>query len=293
MHDVAAPAGRAVTGDGVRIVPEGTLVDRVLGHLADRSADSLTLAREVLGIAQATPAIAERVAEALLGADPRIRRLTDGRWALAGREAAVTRLRACPFAVVDVETTGARSGRGDRVTEIAIYSLCDGEIEPLFTSLVNPERPIPRFVSALTQITDDMVRNAPTFSDIVGEVTDALAGRVFAAHNARFDWAFVARELKRARSVVLSGPRVCTVQLSRRLVRGLKSRGLDSVAAYFGIEIEGRHRAAGDALATAQVLQRLLDLAGEQGIETVDELTAVTRKPRRRPTALPSPMGEA
>jgi DNA polymerase-3 subunit epsilon len=277
----------------MRIAPEGTLVDRVLRHLTDRSADSLTLATEVLGIAKATPAIAERVAEALLAADPRVRRLTDGRWALAGQGPAATRLDACSFAVVDVETTGARSGKGDRVTEIAIYGLSNGEIEPLFTSLVNPERPIPRFVSTLTSITNEMVGDAPTFADIAGEVVEALSGRVFAAHNARFDWAFVARELRRARSVVLSGPRVCTVQLSRRLVRGLKSRGLDSVAAYFGIEIEGRHRAAGDARATAQVLARLLGLAAEQGVETMDELTAASRPARRRPSALPSPMREA
>ena len=68
-----------MTATGVRVVPDGTLVDRVLEHLTERSADSLTLARDVLGIAKATPAIAERVAEALLGADPRVRRLTDGR----------------------------------------------------------------------------------------------------------------------------------------------------------------------------------------------------------------------
>jgi DNA polymerase-3 subunit epsilon len=282
-----------VTPNGVRVVPGGTLVDRVLGHLAERSSDSLTIARDVLGIGKATPAIAERVAEALLGADPRVRRLTDGRWSLAGSGASVTRLASCSFAVVDVETTGARSGKGDRITEIAVYSLRDGVIEPVFASLVNPERPIPRFVSTLTSITNEMVREEPTFADIAGRVTDALSGHIFAAHNARFDWAFVARELKRARSLVLSGPRVCTVQLSRRLVRGLKSRGLDSVAEYFGIEIEGRHRAAGDALATAKVLSCLLDLAVEQGIETIDELTAASRARRRRPTALPSPMGEA
>ncbi len=281
-----------MSAEGVRITPRGTLIDRVLRHLGDQSADSLTLARDVLGIGKATAAIAERVAIALLGADPRVRRQRDGQWALVGEGTPATHLARCTFAVVDVETTGSRSGRGDRITEIAIYTLSDGEIELAFQSLVNPERPIPRFVSALTRITDDMVSDAPTFAEIAGEVTDALAGRVFAAHNARFDWAFIARELRRARDLALNGPRVCTVQLSRRLIPGLKSRGLDSVAAYLGVEITDRHRAGGDALATAHVLARLLDIAMEQGLDTMGELTALGRRRRKRRTALPTSMGE-
>ncbi len=281
-----------MSAGGIRITPQGTLIDRVLRHLGEQSADSLTIARDVLGIGKATSAIAEQVSIALLGADPRVRRQRDGRWALIGEGAPAAPLARCTFAVADVETTGSRSGRGDRVTEIAIYTLSDGEIELAFHSLVNPERPIPRFVSALTRITDALVRDAPTFAEIAGEVTDALAGRIFAAHNARFDWAFIARELRRARDLALHGPRVCTVQLSRRLIPGLKSRGLDSVATYFGIEIPERHRAGGDALATAQVLARLLEIAAERGIDTVDELTALGRRRRKRRTALPTSMGE-
>jgi DNA polymerase-3 subunit epsilon len=276
----------------VRIAPVGTLVDRVLHHLSEQSSDSLTIARDVLGIRKATMAIAERVAVALLGADPRVRRLQDGRWSLAVTGSSATTLSACTFAVVDVETTGGRAGKGDRITEVAVYTLCDGEIEPVVETLVDPERSIPRFVATLTSITDEMVRGQPTFADIADQVADALAGRIFAAHNARFDWAFLARELRRTRQVALEGPRVCTVQLSRRLIPGLRSRGLDSVARYFGVEIADRHRAGGDARATAMILAKLLDLAEERGVRTLEELQQMGRRPRPRRTALPTSTDE-
>jgi len=282
-----------VSAPGVRIAQAGTLVERVLRHLDQRSADSLAIARDVLGLTKASRAIAERVAVALLGADPRVRRLQDGRWALAGIASDAARLEACTFAVVDVETTGASAGNGDRVTEIAIYTLCNGRVEPVLETLIDPERPIPRYVSQLTRITDEMVRGQPTFADVADQVADALAGRIFAAHNARFDWAFLARELQRTRHVEIDGPRVCTVQLTRRLVPGLRSRGLDSVAQYFGVEIADRHRAAGDAKATAVILSRLLGLAADRGVGTLEELQQLGRRPRPRRTAFPTSTDES
>lgn len=278
---------------GLQVTTGGTLVDRVLARLDDGPADSVTLVREELGLARATRAVAERVAVALIGSDPRVRRQQNGLWALVRGDGEATRLGDCTFAVTDVETTGGRSGNGDRITEIAIWTLARGEIACAFESLVNPERPIPRFVASLTNITDAMVRHAPVFDEVADAVTDHLAGRVFVAHNARFDWAFLARELKRSRDVALTGPRLCTVQLTRRLVPGLRSRGLDSVAAYFGIEFSSRHRASGDAEATAKILQKLIGLAQEQGVETVEGLQTLASRPRRRRSAMPTPMGEA
>jgi len=277
----------------VRVAPSGTLVDRVLRRLDERPADSLTIAREVLGLAAASRAIAERVAVALLGADPRVRRLQDGRWAPAGSASGAARLESCTFAVVDVETTGASAARGDRVTEIAVYTLSNGVVERVLDTLIDPERPIPRYITQLTRITDEMVRGQPTFADVADQIADALAGRVFAAHNARFDWAFVARELQRTRHLDIDGPRVCTVQLTRRLVPGLRSRGLDSVAQYFGVEIPDRHRAAGDAKATATILAKLLGLAADRGVGTLEDLQQLGRRPRPRRTAFPRSTDES
>jgi DNA polymerase-3 subunit epsilon len=148
----------------------------------------------------------------------------------------------------------------------------DGRIETAFETLVNPERPIPPAVTRVTRITNEMLRNQPTFSEIVDDLLAALGGRVFVAHNLAFDWRFVWSEVRRARDVRLDGPRLCTVKLTRRLVPGLKNRGLDSVSRYFGIEIEDRHRAGGDARATAEVLVRLLERATDAGAKTLADL---------------------
>ncbi len=281
-----------MSSPGVRATPQGTLVDRTLRFLSEGAADSLTLARDVLGIGRATRAVADRVTVALLGADPRVRRLGDGRWALAVAARGVPSIGGCTFAVVDVETTGTRAGRGDRITEVAVVTVTDADIMVVLDCLVNPERSIPKHITSVTRITDAMVRDQPTFHEIADEVIGALAGRVFVAHNARFDWGFVDREVRRTRDLALEGPRLCTVSLARRLVRGLRSRSLDSLAAYFGVEISQRHRAGADALATARILRHLLDLARERGATTLDDLRQLGRPRRRRRSALPQSMYE-
>jgi DNA polymerase-3 subunit epsilon len=119
---------------------------------------------------------------------------------------------------------------------------------------------------------------------------------VFVPHNAPFDWGFLSSEMRRARDLDLEGARLCTVRLARRLLPGLRSRGLDSVAAFLGVEIEGRHRARGDALATAEILKRLLARAEEQGAETLTDLLHLGRRGRRgrrKKSALPTPVEEA
>lgn len=269
-------------------VPDGTLVDRALTYLAAGPAASMALCRDVLGIPNAPGVIAERLTAALLGADPRLSRLDDGRWMLVPAGATSPSLEACSFAVVDVETTGGRPSRGDRIVEVAVVLVRGRQIEPVFDGLVNPGRGIPPFVASLTGIREDMLADRPEFADVADEVLAALAGRVFVAHNARFDWAFLSAELKRTRDRVLFGPRVCTVRLARRLIPELKSRGLDQVTQFFGISVTNRHRAGGDALATAQVLLKLIELAREAGAQTLDDLSKVSRRVPPKRTAMPT-----
>lgn len=282
---------------GLLVAPGGTLIERTIAFLQSGPADSLTITRDVLGLSSATRAIADRVAAALLGSHPRIHRLVDGRWSLAATDGAGQSLASLTFAIVDVETTGNRASVDDRITEIAVVTLVDGRPEILLDRLVNPGRPIPPYVSGLTLITNDMVRRAPPFEEIADDVAAALSGRVFVAHNARFDWGFIAHELKRTRDLVVEGPRLCTVRLAKRLIPGLRHRGLDSVAQYFGIEIERRHRAGGDAIATAHILQRLLERARDRGVDTLEGLAELGRprgrKRKRRRRAAPKPMDEA
>jgi DNA polymerase-3 subunit epsilon len=277
---------------GTTAYPDSTLLERVLAQLRLGPRAPVTLCHEVLGLTGAPVAICDRVAIALLGADPRVRHLSDGRWALVSEAQGSPLLDNCAFAVVDVETTGMRAVAGDRITEIAVAVVHGERREIVFESLVNPERPIPRGICAITNITNDMVRNAPRFSELAEGLLAALAGRVFVAHNARFDWNFVSAELRRSRDLTLDGSRLCTVRLARRLVRGVRSCGLDNLCRFFGFRNEARHRAAGDALVTAELLSRLLALAREEGARTLQDLALIEvrrmRAGRRKRRAMPT-----
>jgi len=253
-------------------LPASTLVDRSLVALAESPRSAGWLATSILGLPNVPEIVAERLAMALLGADPRVRRLADGRWSVVAAAAGPPLIEECAFAVVDVETTGMRASGDDRITEIAVVLVHGERRELLFESLINPGRPIPAMISSMTGITDTMVRAAPRFEEVAGQVLDALAGRVFVAHNARFDWGFVSAEVRRARDQRLDGARLCTVRLARRLVQGATSCSLGALTERFAFENPVRHRAAGDALVTAQLLHRLLCLARDAGARTVPDL---------------------
>jgi DNA polymerase III subunit epsilon len=276
LHDAAAAAGRPLSGLGA--FPASSLSIRAAAYLEAGPAASFAIVRDVLGIAQANRHTADRIVVALLAPDPRFTRTTDGRWTLVPSVATSPSLDTCRFAVVDVETTGTRARRGDRIIEIAVVTsprgVAPGSAEPqvLFHSLVNPGIPIPPFVGTLTGITEGMLREAPPFNAVVDALLHAFHGCVFVAHNARFDWAFVSAEVERARGLLLQGPRVCTMRLARRLLPDLPRRNLDTVSYHFGITIEGRHRAVGDAVAAARVLGRLVEIAKENGALTLADL---------------------
>lgn len=163
------------------------------------------------------------------------------------------------FVVVDTETTGSSPSRGDRLTEVAAVRVREGRVVDRYETLVNPGRPIPPAITRLTGITDAMVTRAPAFGDVVEEMLDFFGDAVLVAHNASFDRAFLDAELGRVYNRALVTPYVCTVQLSRRVVPGLDSYRLDSVADHFGVRIANRHRALGDAEATGEIFCCLLE----------------------------------
>jgi DNA polymerase-3 subunit epsilon len=255
-----------------------TLSERALGYLREGPRPAIDIVRDVLGLQRANNTISDRLATALLGADPRFTFDLEGRWSLVPEPAwHGVPLGEIRFAVVDVETTGMRSRGGDRITEIAIVHVDGSRVELALDSVVNPERPIPGFIQTLTGITESEVASAPRFAEIADQVVAALAGRVFVAHNARFDWGFVTAEIERAQDFALRMPKLCTVRLVRRLVPELPRRSLDSVMYYFGLETDRRHRAGGDALVTAQALLRLLKRAQMEGLRTWEDLVELTR----------------
>jgi DNA polymerase III epsilon subunit family exonuclease len=170
------------------------------------------------------------------------------------------------FVVVDIEATGAKMPP-NRIIELGAYRIRGRKIVDSFLSLINPEISIPRFVIALTGITNDMVREAPLFAEVAPRWLEFVQDAVLIAHNALFDTSFLNHEIARVYpGNRMINPHLCTVLLSRRTVPGLINYRLDTVADHFSIPIFERHRAGSDALATAEVFIRILDRLDEQGV---------------------------
>ena len=238
------------------------------------------LAREVLGL-NGHAGAASAAIFALLGDDDRFEVDGEGVWSLRGgaRRPGSPLSRLC-YAVVDVETTGGRYEGGHRMTEVAVVEVRGGVVGDRFETLIHPGRSVPSRIAGLTGITNRMLAGAPTFDEIAEEVFRRIAGRVFVAHNASFDWAWLRAQLGDALGDVPGVDRLCTISLARRLVPELRQRNLDSLADFFDIPIHHRHRAGGDALATARVLLRLLDRAESLGIGDLRSLKRY--RPSRR-----------
>jgi len=162
------------------------------------------------------------------------------------------------FVVVDVEATGAKTPP-NRLIELGAYRIRGGRIVDKFQSLFNPEIPIPRFVAALTGISNEMVKRAPVFADLAPQWLDFVSDSVLVAHNAPFDTSFLNHEISRVYpGHRMVNPHLCTVRLSKRALPALLNHRLDTIADHFLIPIASRHRAGSDALATAEIFIRLL-----------------------------------
>ncbi len=162
------------------------------------------------------------------------------------------------YTVIDVETTG-KGILGNRITEICIVQLQGNEIRDKFTSLVNPEQNIPPFITGLTGIDNDMVRNAPKFHEIAERIIEMTTGAVFVAHNVNFDYNVVRGEFKNL-GYTFTRKKLCTVRLSRKLIPGLFSYSLGRLCSSLDIPLVDRHRAEGDTDATVILFQRILSL---------------------------------
>lgn len=250
--------------------------------LAERPRHTLELAEKVLRLS-GNPSAASAAVFALLGSDPRFHVDDEGTWSLgADADPPGPPLRSLDFAVVDVETTGGAYARGHRVTEVAVVPVSQGQVLEPFTTLVHPGRRIPPRIEALTGISNEMVRGAPPFDHVADGLREALDGRIFVAHNVSFDWGFIREELLAARGDAPESRRLCTVKMGRRLVPGLKSYALDALTRHFEIPIHARHRAHGDALATARLLLLLLERAELEGVGDLEALEAHLGPRRRR-----------
>jgi DNA polymerase-3 subunit epsilon len=161
------------------------------------------------------------------------------------------------YAIVDIETTGGHAS-ANGITEVAILIHDGKSVIKRYTTLVNPQKPIPVYVQALTGITDEMVSKAPLFADIAADIFTLLHDKVFVAHNVNFDFSFLRYHLA-AEGFKLQTKKLCTVRLSRKIMPGFASYSLGKLCTQVGIELLDRHRAMGDASATACLFAMLLE----------------------------------
>jgi DNA polymerase III subunit epsilon len=192
-----------------------------------------------------------------------------------------------PVACVDLETTGGTAAQ-HRVIEVGIVLLDEGVVVEEWSSLVNPGQRIPPSIESFTGITNDMVADAPGFDDLRSEVRARLDGRLFVAHNARFDYGFVRNEFRRL-GEKFSAPVLCTVRLSRALFAEYNRHNLDTLIERWGLECGQRHRALGDAAVLPSLLAAF---EGAVGAERVQEAADASRYESRLPPHLPPDLAD-
>ena len=161
------------------------------------------------------------------------------------------------YAIVDIETTGG-SPKSSKITEIAIYKHDGKEVIDEYVTLINPEMRIPPFIVNLTGINDEMVQDSPKFYEVAKDIVEFTKDCVFVAHNVGFDYGIVRHEF-RSLGFDYRRPHLCTVRASRYVLPGHDSYSLGKLTRSLGIELIGRHRAGGDALATAKLFTILME----------------------------------
>jgi len=219
----------------------------------------------VMKISAPEPDLAKLLVLDLINTDPRLQ-LNEDTVELIAIDFESREFAKMDFVVFDLETTGAKSPPC-RVTEIGAYRVKNGRITEEFQTLVNPETLIPTFISQLTGITNQMVRNAPKFREVAADFLDFIGDSVLVAHNAQFDMRFLNHEIgKIYTDYRVANPHLCTVRLSRRLLPHVENHRLKTLADYFSVNLVNHHRAAPDAHATAHIFVNLLERLHNLGV---------------------------
>ena len=218
-------------------------------------ADAGELVGLLLSGAGSDPELGARLVRQLIGGDPNFIFDADtAQWRLAQSDRLRVGLDEAEFTVVDLETTGGRAGPGT-IIEIGAYRMVGKRLTETFSTLVRPNGGVvPRFITGLTSITTEMIREAPPIEDVLPTFREFMGDRVMVAHNAAFDFGFLDFEYRRIFGIGLGNPVLCTLRMARRFMPSLKRRRLDLLAGHFGLSLEGRHRGLGDARMAAEIL---------------------------------------
>ncbi len=250
------------------LISESLLVSSTVDFLVSvggRSSASAVV-DHVMKIRRPDPTLARKLVADLIDRDPRLSFAGDD-VELFEHDLEHISLADSGFVVFDLETTGAKAPPC-RVTEVGAIRVLNGQIADEFHTLVNPETEIPEFITSLTGINDEMVADAPKFSEIASELLEFIGDSILVAHNAQFDMSFLNYEIGRVyEDYRVWNPSLCTVQLSRRLLPQIENHKLNTVANHFSIELVNHHRACDDARATAQIFVNLLEDMQTRGIK--------------------------
>lgn len=257
----------------------------LLRNLKGRAPASL-VADAILQVPNLEPPLAALFISELIRDDWRLRLTSDYEVELDCEDDECRALDETDYIVLDLETTGAKAA-SCRIMEIGAYRVSGGRIVAEFETLVNPQTKIPPFVVQLTGITEAMVKDAPLFSDVAADWLKFADTAVLVAHNASFDVRFINYEVSRVfpgRRMINS--QICTVTLSRSILPGLPNYRLPTLAEHFAIPIRNRHRAGGDARATAELFLRLLEVLDQHGVR---DLAGARRFKRQKAEATEQP----
>jgi DNA polymerase III subunit alpha, Gram-positive type len=257
------PPSRNLVSDSL-LVNETIAMLRMFGGRAT----AVKIVDYVMNIRKPEPSIARLLVKDLCDRDPRLQ-LVEDTIELVQNGIDARRLLETDFVVFDLETTGAKAPPC-RVTEIGAFRVRSGEIVEEFHTLLNPEMPIPAFITSLTGIHDEMVKNAPLFSDVAHNFLDFIGDSILVAHNAPFDMRFLNHEISLVYGEYrLANPCLCTVQLSRKLLPHIENHKLKTVAEHYSISLINHHRASDDAKATAEIFVNLLDMLSSAGVQDI------------------------
>lgn len=175
------------------------------------------------------------------------------------------------YIIVDIETTGLSKDR-HHITEIAAVQFDGKNIVHTFQTLINPQTPIPAFITKFTGITNEMVQDAPTIDQILPSFMDFLGDHIFVAHNATFDYGFLNNKIIKHFETTIPNPTLCTRRLANRLVSQLPSKRLECLCQHFQVTNQRAHRAMGDVMATVQILEHFLNMLKKRWIEKKSEI---------------------
>ncbi len=185
------------------------------------------------------------------------------------------------FTVIDIETTGL-SKYQHKITEIAAARMRNGKIIERYQTLINPQERIPSFITRMTGITNEMVKDAPTIKQELPNFIEFLNDDVFVAHNATFDFGFFDHNMQSLYKRALLNQSLCTRKLANRLYPELQSKKLGAICEHLNIVNSQAHRAMGDVVATTEVFRLMLDKLNSKGINRTEDILKFERSPIRR-----------